>query len=269
MIGIFDSGYGGLTVLRAIHNALPSYATVYLGDNARAPYGDKTDEEILEYTRQGVETLFHRGCTIVILGCNTASAAALRKLQQEWLPVAYPQRRILGIVVPTVEAISALPHEHVGVLATAHTVATRAYEREIHKLNPAITVTQYACNNLAGMIEANGAESEAVKQEAKKCVESLISSPQAVLLGCTHYEFIADYIASLLPEGTALIRQPNIVANSLQGYLTRHPELESQLIKTAERTYLTTGNPEEVSRKSTQLMGETIQFEGIKWKGIS
>lgn len=260
MIGIFDSGYGGLTIARAIHQLLPEYSTMYLGDNARAPYGDRSDQEILEFTKQGVDTLFQRGCTVVILGCNTASAAALRILQQEWLPQVWPDKRILGILVPTVEAISSLPHEYVGVLATAHTVATNAYEREIHKLNPSIQVTQHACSNLAGMIELFGAEDEQVKQEADRCVEGLISPLDAVLLGCTHYEFIASYIQSLLPLETALIRQPDIVAQSLHDYLSRHPEIDSRIDKTGKRTYLTTGDPVEVSCKSTQLMGEVIEF---------
>lgn len=255
MIGIFDSGYGGLSILQAIHRALPEYSTMYFGDNAHAPYGDKSDTEILGLTRQGVDTLFQKGCIIVILGCNTASAAALRRLQQEWLPSAWPDRRLLGILVPTVEAISVSLHSHVGVLATPHTVATAAYEREIHKLNPSIKVTQYACNNLAGMIERLGANNDAVQQEAKTCVEELIySHPSAILLGCTHYEYIADYIASLLPRDTTLIRQPNIVAQCLKQYLSRHPELDTRIEKTGKRRYLTTGDPKEVSRKSNNLM---------------
>lgn len=263
MIGVFDSGYGGLTILRAIHRALPKYSTVYFGDNARAPYGDRSDEEILEFTKQGVVALFQKGCVVVILGCNTASAAALRKLQQEWLPSAYPDRKILGILVPTVEAISVLTRGNVGVLATAHTVATGAYEREIRKLNPNIQVTQYACNNLAGMIESFGADDENVKQEAKECVKSIGYPLDAVLLGCTHYDLIADYIHSLLPQETSLIRQPAILAQSLTKYLVRHPEIDSRIEKTGKRTYLTSGSAEEVSTKSSKLMGESILFQAI------
>src|SRR3989338_1687705 len=276
MIGIFDSGYGGLTIARVIHQALPEYSTIYLGDNARAPYGERSDAEILEFTKQGVDTLFQRGCVLVILGCNTASAAALRILQQQWLPQMWPDKRILGILVPTVEAISSLPHEHVSVLATAHTVATNAYEREIHKLNSNIQVTQHACTNLAGMIESFGADDERVQESAKRCVDGFVSPParggagvggsiDAVLLGCTHYDFVADYIQSLLPPETVLIRQPNIVAKSLQDYLFRHPEIDSCMDKTGNRTYLTTGNLTEVSIKSTRLLGEKTTFNN---KGI-
>lgn len=265
MIGVFDSGYGGLAILRAINRALEEYSTIYFGDNAHAPYGDRGDEEILELTRHGVEVLFQKGCVVVVLGCNTASAAALRKLQQQWLPNVWSDRRILGILVPTVEAISVLPHERVGVLATQHTVATNAYEREIHKLNPNIQVTQYACNNLAGMIESLGADNESVQKEAARCVRALVSSsqPNAVLLGCTHYDFIADYIQSLLPPNTSLIRQPDIVAKSLQDYLSRHTEIASHIEKTGKRTYLTTGDPVEVSKKSMELLGESLIFSGV------
>jgi glutamate racemase len=265
MIGVFDSGYGGLTILQGIHCALPEYSTIYFGDNSRAPYGERSDEEIIEFTRQGVELLFQQGCIVVVLGCNTASAAALRKLQQEWLPHAYPDRRILGILVPTVEVISTLPHEKIGVLATAHTVATNAYEREIHKLNSNIEVIQYACNNLAGMIEVFGAEDERVQQDAEKCVYGLLSvaMPNAILLGCTHYEFIAEYISSLIPKETTVIRQPELVAESLMHYLARHPEIDARMTKEGKKIYLTSGNVGEVSTKSSNLMHEKIEFQEV------
>lgn len=266
MIGVFDSGYGGLTILRAIHRALLEYSTMYLGDNAHAPYGVLSDEEILELTRRGVEILFQKGCTLVILGCNTASAAALHKLQQEWLPRAYPNNKILGIIVPTVEAISTTSHKTVGVLATSHTVATGAYETEIHNRNKDIKVVQYACSNLAGIIEKLGVENPRAHKEAKNHVERFLAlepHPDAVLLGCTHYDLIAEYIRTLLPPNTQLIRQPEIVAKSLGEYLVRHPEIESQVEKTGKRVYFTTGNPEEVSKKSSELMGEPTVFTQI------
>lgn len=266
MIGVFDSGYGGLTILRAIHKALPEYSTMYLGDNAHAPYGVLSDEEILELTKKGVETVFKKGCSLVILGCNTASAAALRKLQQEWLPVTYPNNKILGIIVPTVEAISATAHTSVGVLATSHTVATGAYETEIHKRNKNIKVVQYSCHNLAGIIESLGVENPRAHKEAKYHVEKFLASepnPEAVLLGCTHYDFVADYIQTLLPSNTQLIRQPDIVAKSLEEYLARHKEVAERIDTAGKRVYLTTGNPEQVSKKSSELMGEQIDFEPV------
>jgi glutamate racemase len=267
MIGVFDSGYGGLTVLREITALLPDYSYVYYGDNAHAPYGPKSDEEILGLTKKGVEVLFHKGCDVVILGCNTASASALRKLQQKWLPVAYPDKKLLGIIVPTVEAMGEGAHKTIGVLATAHTVATGVYEVEANKRSMGTKVVQIACNNLAGMIEQYGADNDEVKKEASACVQNLLADANgefdAVLLGCTHYDFIADFIQQQLPEGIDLIRQPEIVAQSLRNYLDRHPEIEQKLDKTGSRTYFTTGNAEEVSRKSEDLIGEKISFSHI------
>jgi glutamate racemase len=266
MIGIFDSGYGGLTILDAIKRALPQYSYVYFGDNGHAPYGPKSDEEILTLTKNGVEQLFQQGCELVILGCNTASASALRKLQQEWLPATHPDKKILGIIVPTIEAMEGLAHDTVGVLATQHTVATGVYEIEANKRNMGTKVVQQACNNLAGMIEQYGATDERVISEIEQCVAELlhqIPHPDAVLLGCTHYEFVAEAIAKLLPQSTNLIRQPGIVAASVADYLARHPEIEQKLGKTGETTYFTTGNPEEVSRKSSELTKGNRGFVGM------
>lgn len=275
MIGVFDSGYGGLTIFHELTKTFPEYSFTYLGDNARAPYGDKTVEEITEYTRRGVEELFNRGCVLVILGCNTASAVALRTLQQTWLPAHFPDRKLLGIVVPTIEQITGgEASSYVGVLATQRTIDSGAYEQEIQKRNPNITVFQTACNNLAGAIEQKGANSNEVKQEARRCVEQLISPPagggargggsfSAVLLGCTHYELIADTIASALPTGTPLFHQPTIVAKSLQEYLTRHADIQSRITKEGARTYLTTGNADEVTRHSQEFLGEEVKFVGI------
>ena len=268
MIGVFDSGYGGLTILDAIKKQLPQYSYIYLGDNAHAPYGPKTDEEIFELTKRGVEQLFQKGCSLVILACNTASASALRRLQQEWLPNTHPNKKILGIIVPTAEAVSNHEYKTIGILATQHTVNTGVYEKEIHKRNPEITIIDQACNNLAGMIEQFGVEDRRVEEEIKNCVEGLLaqaasSSIDAVLLGCTHYELIAEKIQKLLPENTALIRQPEIVAQSLGEYLLRHPELESKLQASRTCQYFTTGNPEEVSKKSSLLSNQEIIFTSL------
>lgn len=266
MIGVFDSGYGGLTIFRELIQQFPEYSFVYLGDNARAPYGNKTAEEITEYTKQGVEELYKRGCTLVILGCNTASAVALRKLQQEWLQSAWPDRKLLGIVVPTIEQITSTKEPlTVGILGTQRTINSHAYEHEIQKRSPNITIIEHACSNLAGKIESLGAENTEVVHEVMTCVQGLLDKRKtdAVLLACTHYELIADQIAHALPSGTKLFHQPSIVAKSLEDYLRRHTEIDSQLEKTGKRIYLTTGNPEEVSAKSTDFIGETIEFEII------
>lgn len=269
VIGVFDSGYGGLTIFHELTKTFPEYSFTYLGDNARAPYGDKTVEEITEYTRQGVEELFNRGCVLVILGCNTASAVALRTLQQTWLPQHFPDRKLLGIVVPTIEQITGEEAgSYVGVLATQRTIDSGAYEHEIQKRNPGITVFQTACNNLAGAIEQQGAKSSEVHEEANACVAALLekSAPHAlsgVLLGCTHYELIADTIVSALPAGTPLFHQPTIVAKSLQEYLSRHADIQSRITVGGERTYLTTGNAEEVTRHSQDFLGKEVKFTAV------
>ncbi len=269
VIGVFDSGYGGLTIFQKLIETFPEYSFTYLGDNARAPYGNKSVEEIIEYTKQGVDALFQRGCTIVILGCNTASAVALRDLQQNWLPTAWPDRKLLGIVVPTIEQITTTADPvTVGILATERTVASGAYEHEIQKRNPHVRVFQFSCTNLAGMIELYGARDSSVQAEATSCVQQLLltiptAAPSAVLLGCTHYELIADTIAAALPQGTTLLHQPTIVAKSLQDYLSRHPEIESRLEKKGTYTYLTTGNAEEVTAHSKYFVEGSIKFIAV------
>ncbi len=275
MIGVFDSGYGGLTILREIQRELPAYATMYLGDNARAPYGEKSAEEIIEYTKQGANELFNRGCALVILGCNTASAVALRHLQQTWMQDAWPQRKLLGIVVPTIEQITdnAEISGTIGVLATRRTVESGSYEQEIHKRRPNIRMVQRACNNLAGAIEEYGPSDPRVQEEAIACVSGLLDAfaglsrealgRSGVLLGCTHYELIADTIKKALPRETKLFHQPSIVAKSLKDYLVRHAEIDSQLKKTGEHIYLTTGNPEKASRHATLFFGRAVAFTGV------
>ncbi|MDA1169045.1 MAG: glutamate racemase [bacterium] len=266
MIGVFDSGYGGLTIFRKLTQAFPEYSFAYLGDNARAPYGNKTPEEITEYTKQGVGELFRRGCVLVVLGCNTASAVSLRELQQKWLPTTWPDNKLLGIVVPTIEQITSTTFQmNVGILGTNRTVESHAYQHEIQKRNPNITVIEHACSGLAGIVELLGSKNTQVVQEVSTCVQGLVDrgAVDAVLLACTHYELIADSIAQALPAGTALYHQPSIVAESLRDYLRRHPEIDSQLEKTGKRTYLTTGHPQEVSQKSTDFIGETIEFQAL------
>lgn len=278
MIGVFDSGYGGLTIVRALIERLPQYSYVYLGDNARAPYGSRPAEEIYEFTRQGVEYLFKRGCPLVILACNTASANALRRLQQEWLPQAYPNRRVLGILVPTVEQITGVPWRHiepittplvaqaftVGVLATEQTVASDAYPKEIHKRNATLKVVQQACPDLTNLIE-DGADTATLLHAIQKHVQALrqkIEPAQisAVLLGCTHYALVADDIKQLLPADVRVYEQPTIVAESLAAYFRLHAELESSLQRGGERTYITTGDAAIVATRATKFLGQPVLF---------
>lgn len=282
MIGVFDSGYGGLTILRALIKELPQYSYWYLGDTKRAPYGDRTTQEIYEFTRQGVDYLFKQGSTLVILACNTASAVALRKLQQEWLPTHYPDRRILGILVPTVEQITGVPWASknqgvsatagtitIGVLGTAQTIISRAYELEIHKRNPSLRVIQQACPGLVETIEA-GEDEDALAALVKNCVDQLQEQAStsgtklsAVLLGCTHYELIAGIIRQQLPPSVRLYNQPAIVAASLATYLTRNTDLAAKLEQTGERVFLTTGDPVHTSQHSARYFGEAINFEPV------
>jgi glutamate racemase len=281
-IGMFDSGYGGLTILRELVNQLPQYSYIYLGDNARAPYGDRAPEEIHEFTKQGVDYLFKQGSTLVILACNTASAVALRRLQQEWLPEHYPDHRILGILVPTVEQITGVPWSNkepalsaslgtitVGVLATEQTVRSGAYEMEIHKRNLSIKVVPQACPGLVAAIEQD-APAEKITIIVAGCLQQLQqhvtaqrTTLHAVLLGCTHYELIADMIRQQLPAEVELYEQPVIVAKSLAEYLAAHENLVAQFEQASPPVFLTTGDPARISANSQRYFGEAVSFDRI------
>ena len=279
MIGVFDSGYGGLTVLRRLLSDLPQYEYTYIADNANAPYGDKSHAELIEHTWRGVEALFDRGSTLVILACNTASTA-LRHIQQELLPKQFPERRVLGVIVPTVEHITGADWRHeqpittpmtasaltVGVIATPATVASGVYAEEIRARNTSLRVVEQACPTLVPLIEA-GAPSSEITAALQGYIDELSGKAAtelvAVLLGCTHYELIASEIAAVLPEQTNLYRQPTVVAKSLASYLDRHPELVPKK-KDASRTLLTTGDAQEVSARATRYFGELdAPFEHI------
>jgi glutamate racemase len=282
MIGIFDSGYGGLTILHGIVDILPQYSYLYLGDNARAPYGSRSHEEILQFTTEGVEYLFQQGCPLVILACNTSSANALREIQQNVLPARYPDKRVLGILVPTIEQITGQSWGSVGgratktdllttvgIVATEQTVRSGAYEAEIKKRNSSINVIQQTCPELVPLIEQGAGKDvltervRAYLQELYSKVDSTAPPLTAVLLGCTHYALIADLIAQQLPTGVVLYEQPTIVAESLRKYLTDHPEIETQLDRAGKKTFLTTGKAEDVSRHSNRYFGQEIQFKGV------
>ncbi len=264
MIGIFDSGYGGLTILHTLIEKLPEYSYMYLGDNKRAPYGNLEQEKIREYTTQGVDYLLKQGCEIVILACNTASAESLRKIQQEWLPKNHPDKRVLGILTPTVE--QTIGDKSIGILATKQTVETKAYEREIKKRSKDTKVIQQACDNLAQHIEEN-TDKETIQKEIKTCVQELLKKSEtldAVLLGCTHYELVADEIQKELPEGTKMYEQPVITAQALKQYLENHPEIEKKIKKGDNPTFLTTGDADKASKNSTQWFGKQIEFKKIE-----
>ncbi len=280
MIGVFDSGHGGLTVLRALVARLPERVFLYLGDHGHAPYGEREDREILDLTRANVTRLFDRGCRLVLLACNTAAAVALRRLQQDWLPGAYPERRVLGVFVPMVEAVTEVPwHEEtapgraprepatVGVFATRRTVASGAYPREIAKRAPQIKVVQQACPGLAGLIEAGAAAAEleaAIAAHAGDFMAQLDgAAPDSVILGCTHYPLVAGTFAAALPANTRQHSQPELVADSLAGYLTRHPEFDGPAAPRRTTRFLTTGDPAAISALTKRFFGRTLRFQRI------
>lgn len=243
-IGVFDSGIGGLTVLSEIMKVLPSYDYCYLGDNARAPYGDRSADVIYEFTRQGVEFLFKQNCTLVILACNTASARALRRLQQEWLPAHYPERKILGIIIPIVEALPTIKTKKkkiVGLIGTRATVLSDTYQTECDKRLPdKISLTQEACPLLVPLIEEGLEQSTPGIMLLKKYLRPLkLKQVSVLILACTHYPLLKKKIRSIMGTQCVIIDPGPIVAHSLKNYLARHPEIEATLAKKAEIIFFT------------------------------
>lgn len=279
MIGVFDSGIGGLTILRALRTALPTESFLYFGDNANAPYGEHTPEEIYRLTCESISFLFSRGCRLVILACNSAASAALRRIQQEWLPAHFPEHRVLGVAVPAVEEISGLPWhtecaptgtvgraQTVAVFATPTTIASGLFPRSIIRRNPAAVIHTQACATLTPMIES-GASREDIRREVVRYVDALATASgmrtyDAVLLACTHYPLIEDIFREALPTGTHVYSQPDIVAKQLVDYLHRHPTF-AQPTSARTVTYLTSGDAAHVSAQATKFLGEDIAFQKV------
>jgi glutamate racemase len=234
-IGVFDSGYGGLTILEKIREELPAYDFIYLGDNARAPYGTRSFEIVYEFTRQAVIALFDMGCRLVILACNTASAKALRTIQQHDLPLIDPTRRVLGVIRPTVECLDPLTHtRHVGVLGTVGTIRSESYPMEIHKLFPDITVAGEACPMWVPLVENGEAEGDGVDYFVEKHIAALLQRDPLIdtlLLGCTHYPLLLPKIERYTPRDIRIVAQGVHVAASLKDYLCRHPEMDERCSK--------------------------------------
>ena len=266
-IGIFDSGYGGLTILHGIRQLLPEYDYLYLGDNARTPYGTRSFEVVYEFTRQAVEKLFEMGCHLVILGCNTASAKALRSIQQNDLPKLDPNRRVLGVIRPTAEVIGSLTHNrHVGIFATEGTIKSESYNLEIHKLFPDIQVSGVACPFWVPLVEYNEADSPGADYFVKKRIDQLLRlDPQidTVILGCTHYPLLLPKIHKYMPRGIRIIAQGEYVATSLQSYFQRHPDMEQRCTKNGQTRYLTTENPERFKEQAKIFLHEDIEVENV------
>ncbi len=266
-IGIFDSGYGGLTILHGIRQLLPEYDYLYLGDNARAPYGPRSFDVVYEFTRQAVVKLFDMGCHLVILGCNTASAKALRTIQQRDLPQIDPERRVLGVIRPTAEVISSLTKSrHVGVLATEGTIRSESYTLEIRKLHPDIQVAGVACPFWVPLVEYNEADSPGADYFVKKRIDEIMRKDpliDAIILGCTHYPILMPKILKYLPDGVRVVPQGEYVAESLKDYLQRHSEMEQRCSKGASVHYMTTENPEKFKESAQIFLHEPVEVENI------
>lgn len=266
-IGVFDSGYGGLTILDKIREVLPEYDYIYLGDNARAPYGPRSFEVVYEFTRQAVNKLFDMGCHLVILACNTASAKALRSIQMNDLPGIDPTRRVLGVIRPTVECVGEISkNQHIGVLATAGTIKSESYPLEIHKLYPEIQVSGTACPMWVSLVENNESQDEGADYFIRKYIDQLFSNdPQidTVILGCTHFPILLPKIRQYIPEHISVIAQGEYVAESLKDYLKRHPEMDAKCTKTGNCLFYTTEAEEKFSESASTFLKQQISVKHI------
>jgi len=281
-IGVFDSGYGGLTVLREIRRLMPQYDYLYLGDNARAPYGTRSFERVYEFTLQAVRRLFDMGCPLIILACNTASAKALRTIQQRDLPLLFPpetmegsreasshlpSRRILGVIRPTAEVVGQLTHtRHVGIVATPGTVSSRTYELEIAKLHPDIIVTSQACPMWVPLVENYEFETPGADYFVQRDIQRLLQrDPQidTIILGCTHFPLLFNKVRAHTPAHIQLISQGEYVARSLVDYLQRHPAIDGRLSRESTAHFFTTDNPDPFSSAAAVFLGHTVEASHI------
>lgn len=268
-IGVFDSGYGGLTVLKEIVNRLPQYDYIYLGDNARAPYGTRSFETVYEYTLECVKKLFEMGCPLVILACNTASAKALRNIQQKDLPLIAPEKRVLGVIRPTTEIVGQYSKTgHVGVLGTNGTISSCSYPIEIKKFYPEMIVEQEACPMWVPLVENNQIESEGADYFIEQNLRQLLSKDKqidTIILGCTHYPLLINKIKKHLPQGITLLSQGDIVADSLRDYLKRHAEMEQKLSKGKSLEFFTTDSAENFDKAASLFYGKEVKSKHLGW----
>ncbi|MBM6857126.1 glutamate racemase [Caecibacteroides pullorum] len=266
-IGVFDSGYGGLTILSKFKEILPHNDFIYLGDNARTPYGTRSFEIVYEFTLQAVTRLFELGCHLVILACNTASAKALRSIQINNLPQIDPDRRVLGVIRPTVECIDSITQsKHVGILATSGTIKSESYIMEVHKLFPEIKVTGQACPMWVPLVEYNEAQAPGADYFVKKYIDELLAKDNqidTIILGCTHYPLLLPKIKQYVPEGIHIVSQGELVARSLQDYLKRHPEMDARCTRGGTCTYFTTEAEEKFADSASTFLNESIQVSHL------
>lgn len=264
-IGIFDSGFGGLTVFREIHRELPSYDYIYLGDNARVPYGDRSFATVYKYTKECVFKLFDMGCNLVILACNTASAKALRTLQQRDLPTG---KKVLGVIRPTTETVDQYTKtKHIGILATQGTVLSDSYKIEIQKFHPDIAVYQQACPFWVPLVENNDLDSAGTHYFVEKEIKALLAQSDeidAIFLACTHYPLLLPLIQHYVPKGINIISQGGLVAKSLSNYLVRHPAIEEKCLKNGNLTFLTTDNADDFEQKAALFFNKEVRAKQIR-----
>lgn len=262
-IAVFDSGYGGLTVLSEFQKEFPTYDFIYLGDNARAPYGARSFEVVYRYTLEAVEKLFEMGSHLVILACNTASAKALRTIQQKNLPLIDPQRRVLGVIRPSVEIIGNITKTgHVGILGTVGTILSNSYPLELEKLYPNIKVEQEACPMWVPLVENEEYLTEGAAFFVKKNLDNLFSREPLIdtlILGCTHYPLLLPMIERFVPDGVSIVSQGAIVAASLRNYLLRHPEMDAMCSKSGMHKYFTTENPDKFNHAASLFLGKRVE----------
>lgn len=266
-IGVFDSGFGGLTILKEIRNRLPQFDYLYLGDNARAPYGPRSFDVVYQFTLEAVEYLFSRGCPLVILACNTASAKALRTIQQTDLPTIDASRRVLGVIRPTVEAVGAISKSgHVGVLGTDGTVRSHSYDIEISKLHPQFVTHSQSCPMWVPLIENREADGPGADYFVKKYIDAIFAQScdiDTLLLACTHYPLLLNKIKQCVPEGVNVVCQGEIVAESLADYLKRHPEMEERCTRGGSCSYLTTENAMKFSELAEVFLDEPVKAKHV------
>ena len=269
-IGVFDSGYGGLTVFKSIRALLPQYDYLYLGDNARAPYGDRSFETVYQYTLECVRWFFSKGCPLVILACNTASAKALRTIQQQDLPRLKAEHRVLGVIRPSAEVIGTYTKTgHVGVMGTRGTVQSGSYMVEIGHFFPEIVVHQLACPMWVPLVENGEFESESADYFVRKYLDELLGKSKeidTILLACTHYPLLMNKIRRYLPPGIRVVSQGEIVAESLADYLNRHPEIETQLSRQGSMAFYTTDDPDDFEEHGSVFFGQPISARHLDLK---
>ncbi|HZG24130.1 MAG TPA: glutamate racemase [Chitinophagaceae bacterium] len=266
-IGVFDSGYGGLTILKEIVALLPSYDYIYLGDNARSPYGTRSFETVYRYTLECVQWLFSQGCPLIVLACNTASAKALRTIQQHDLPLINPENRVLGVIRPTSEIIGDISKTRsVGILATTGTVQSQSYVLEIEKFFPSVRVFQEACPMWVPLVENNEYDGPGADYFVKRHLDKILSGERNIdtlLLACTHYPLLRKKIETYLPRNVKLVSQGEIVANSLALYLTRHPGLEQRLSQHSERVFFTTDSPTDFDAHASVFFAQQVSSQHL------